>query len=95
MVAVHAAAWEDKELLTTAAVRACPRGLWLIEEKLTVDLVACAMQGRLQRHGGSFSLSIRNPKELTKIKANWENFRETFTLVCSQPYHLISMGWRR
>ena len=23
------------------------------------------MQGRLQRHGGSFSLSIRNPKELT------------------------------
>ena len=53
------------------------------------------MQGRLQRHGGSFSLSIRNPKELTKIKANWENFRETFTPVCSQPYHLISMGSRR
>ena len=55
------------------------------------------MQGRLQRHGGSFSLSIRNPKELTKIKANWDNFRETFTPVCSQPYHLIviSMGWRR
>ena len=67
----------------------------MIEEELTVDLVACAMQGRLQRHGGSFSLSIRNPKELTKIKANWDNFRETFTPVCSQPYHLISMGWRR
>ena len=50
---LHAAAWEDRELLSAAA-------------------------GRLQRHGGSFALSIRNPKELSKIKANWENFKVTF-----------------
>lgn len=34
---------------------------------------------RLQRHGGSFSLSIRNPKELTKINDNWSRFVTTFT----------------
>ena len=50
---LHAAAWEDQELLGTAATR-------------------------LQRHGGAFALSIRNPKELTKIRSNWENFCGTF-----------------
>lgn len=33
---------------------------------------------RLQRHGGSFSLSIRNPEELTKLRWNWERFVEIF-----------------
>lgn len=51
---LHAAAWEDKDLLSAAA-------------------------GRLQRHGGAFALSIRNPKELTKITGNWEKFCGTFT----------------
>ena len=40
---LHAAAWEDTELLTRAA-------------------------SRLQRNGGAYSLSIRNPKELTKVR---------------------------
>ena len=34
--------------------------------------------GRLQRHGGSFSLSIRNPAELTKLRPNWERFVGVF-----------------
>ena len=33
---------------------------------------------RLQRHGGSFSLSIRNPAELTKLRPNWERFVGVF-----------------
>ena len=34
---------------------------------------------RLQRHGGAYNLSIRNPKELARIRSNWENFVGTFT----------------
>ncbi|KAK3279066.1 hypothetical protein CYMTET_13031 [Cymbomonas tetramitiformis] len=50
---LHAAGWEQQELLQAAA-------------------------GRLQRHGGSFALSIRNPKELTKLRGNWARFVDTF-----------------
>lgn len=38
-----------------------------------------AAAARLQRHGGSFALSIRNPKELDKCVANWAHFVEVFT----------------
>lgn len=51
---LHAAAWEDRELLSAAAAR-------------------------LQRHGGAFALSVRNPQELSDIKTNWEKFKATFT----------------
>jgi hypothetical protein len=50
---MHAAAFEDRALLTSAATR-------------------------LQRYGGSFALSIRNPKELTKLHSNWIRFIEMF-----------------
>lgn len=33
---------------------------------------------RLQQYGGSFSLSIRNPKELAKLCSNWERFVAVF-----------------
>jgi hypothetical protein len=33
---------------------------------------------RLQKHGGSFTLSIRNPKELAKLTENWSNFVKHF-----------------
>ena len=34
---------------------------------------------RLQRHGGSFALSARNPKELANLPASWERFVAAFT----------------
>jgi hypothetical protein len=37
-----------------------------------------AAAGRLQQYGGSFSLSIRNPKELAKLRSNWERFVSVF-----------------
>eukprot|EP01052_Picozoa_sp_SAG31_P021190 SAG31_NODE_1626_length_7710_cov_28.409933_5_plen_432_part_00 len=40
-------------------------------------LVAAA--SRLQRVGGAYSLSIRNPKELTKLIPNWERFCDVFS----------------
>ena len=33
---------------------------------------------RLQRHGGVFSLSIRNPSELARLRPNWEAFKAEF-----------------
>ena len=51
---LHAAAWEDTELLQGAAER-------------------------LQRHGGAFALSIRNPKEIEQLQSNWADFVSTFT----------------
>ncbi|KAH8043234.1 phosphotransferase-like protein [Aureococcus anophagefferens] len=36
---------------------------------------------RLQRHGGSFALSIRNPKELERLEANWATFKANFAAV--------------
>uniref|UniRef100_A0A6S8A469 Uncharacterized protein n=1 Tax=Aplanochytrium stocchinoi TaxID=215587 RepID=A0A6S8A469_9STRA len=51
---LHAAAWEDKELLEKAA-------------------------SRLQRFGGSFALSMRNPKEIQKIPGNWKRFSDVFS----------------
>ena len=36
---------------------------------------------RLQRHGGSFALSIRNPKELERLEANWATFKANFATV--------------
>ena len=51
---LHAAAWEDGELLSAAA-------------------------RRLQRHGGAFALSVRNPQELSQVVPNWERFKMTFT----------------
>jgi Ser/Thr protein kinase RdoA (MazF antagonist) len=34
---------------------------------------------RLQRYGGSFALSARNPKELRELNASWEAFMKAFT----------------
>lgn len=34
---------------------------------------------RLQRHGGSFALAARNPKELQGLPASWERFVAAFT----------------
>ena len=34
---------------------------------------------RLQRHGGSFALSARNPKELRDLPASWDRFVAAFT----------------
>lgn len=69
---LHAASWEDRELLGRAA-------------------------DRLQRHGGAYNLSIRNPSELTKIRANWESFVATFTAhdpeLFSQP-GMLTLGER-
>ncbi|KAH8080988.1 phosphotransferase-like protein [Aureococcus anophagefferens] len=33
------------------------------------------------RHGGSFALSIRNPKELERLEANWATFKANFAAV--------------
>ena len=50
---LHAAAWEETEVLGRAAER-------------------------LQRHGGSFALSARNPKELRELTASWSRFMSAF-----------------
>lgn len=34
---------------------------------------------RLQRHGGSFALTARNPKELRELPASWDRFVAAFT----------------
>ena len=34
---------------------------------------------RLQRHGGSFALSARNPKELANLAESWDKFTAAFT----------------
>ena len=34
---------------------------------------------RLQRHGGSFALSARNPKELQELPASWGRFADAFS----------------
>ena len=64
-----------------AQVLACAARLhasaWEDSEVLTK---ACQ---RLQRHGGSFALAIRNPKELEKMPANWESFKTKFKDVAS------------
>ena len=69
---LHAAAWEDAELLTKAA-------------------------SRLQRNGGAYSLSIRNPKELTKLQPNWAKFVETWSghapELLGQP-RIVALGER-
>ena len=36
------------------------------------------LAAQLQSLGGSFTLSIRNPKELERIPANWESFKGAF-----------------
>ena len=63
----------DRALVALAAVARFHAAAWEDAEILS------AAAKRLQRHGGAFSLSIRNPKELTKIEPNWAAFVKTFT----------------
>lgn len=62
----------ERALVALSAVARLHAAAW--EDKKLLGAAAT----RLQRHGGAFALSIRNPKELAKLRANWERFCDTF-----------------
>ena len=75
--ALHAAAWgaDDAKNIGGAGGDSSDAG---DADAAGAALLARAAN-RLQRNAGAFCLSIRNPKELGKLVANWERFVQVFS----------------